>query len=135
MSKEKKSNWLCLRDVTDIAMKEPEKQSWCVHSETFKDFIMTAKDIKDTIGNFDWAGWEFMPLSKPTNEKSLIDKEPSPKFKVLNIFNYKKLEDELNNFSKEHPDSIIDVKFNTTYIHQNNLKYSILYSVLITYND
>ena len=123
-------NWIDLYKVLELSETEPDRDVWCLHEVSYKDFTLKAKDIKATIGNFDWSGFKFAPLDKHIEEY-----EPYTKFQILSAYNHDELVVMLNEFSRKHPASIIDVKYNTTCTNDKNENYNILHSVLITYND
>ena len=60
--------WKSLDDVIAIAETNPNQEFWCVSSDAKKDFIMTAAEIKSTIGNFDWTGVNFALITKNVPE-------------------------------------------------------------------
>lgn len=122
--------WIDLHEVINLAETEPNKTIWCLHEATYKDFTMSAQDIKTTIGNFDWSGFKFAPLDEP-----IENDEPYTKFQILSAYNHQELTVMLNEFSRKHPSSIIDIKYNTTCTNVRDDDYNILHSVLITYND
>ena len=126
---EKKSNWLNLNDIINLSETEPDRQVWCINEDTYKDFMMSAKDIKDTIGNFEWSGWSFMPLTKLSEKSVIDDEEDYIKFKTIFSHRASDLDEKLNQFSKEHC-NILDTQFQIT-----NLANEMFYAVLIKYRD
>lgn len=53
------NNWKSLDEIIKLAEENPNQKFWCVGSDFGKDFIMTAAEIKSTIGDFDWNGFNF----------------------------------------------------------------------------
>ena len=64
-----KSIWMSLKEVVKLSEVKPNQNIWCINKENYNDFIMTAKDIKDTIGNFEWTGWSFGIIANSYKEE------------------------------------------------------------------
>ena len=54
------SVFISLEEVLKIAEENPNQKIWCI-SETndTADFITTAKEIKDSMGNLSWSNIKF----------------------------------------------------------------------------
>lgn len=56
--------WKSLDEIIAISETNPNQTFWCVTEGNKKNFIMTAAEIKSTIGNFDWSGVNFALITK-----------------------------------------------------------------------
>lgn len=63
------SNQYTFEEVMHLADFEPDKQIWCINMEGTIDFITTAKDIKSTVGNFNWEGVSFMKIGDSKDDQ------------------------------------------------------------------
>lgn len=65
---------LSFGDVIHIAETNPNQNIWCISMDGRVDFIMSADEIKKTVGNFDWEGVDFMLVEN--KEESAENPEP-----------------------------------------------------------
>lgn len=64
------NNWKSLDEIIKLAEENPNQNIWCISMDGRVDFMMTASEIKETIGNFDWTGVNFTIVNKDKNSKS-----------------------------------------------------------------
>ena len=64
------NNWKSLDEIIKLAEENPNQNIWCISMDGRVDFMMTASEIKKTIGNFDWTGVKFTIVNADKNSKS-----------------------------------------------------------------
>lgn len=65
---------LSYEEVIKLAETDPDRKIWCISIDGRVDFMTTAKEIKDTAGNFDWTGVSFGYI-KDSDEKGQDNQE------------------------------------------------------------
>lgn len=71
-----------LGEIINLSDKYPNTKIWCLSVTREVDFVTTAKDIRDTVGNFDWNGITFYIVTNGDKEleeelekqKDIVDK-------------------------------------------------------------
>lgn len=130
-------NKLTLTEIVDLSEKDPTRSIWCISDDGKKDFILTAKDIKDSVGTLDWAGVTFFYLHEPeeAEDKSTI-KIPKRGIKsrvvtecqILEATNPDEMEAEINKVLSYDEIEVVDIKYSVAVDGAD-----LLYSTLIVY--
>lgn len=71
-----------LGEIINLSDKYPNTKIWCLSVTREVDFVTTAKDIRDTVGNFNWNGITFYIVTNGDKEleeelekqKDIVDK-------------------------------------------------------------
>lgn len=133
-------NKLTLTEIVDLSEKDPTRSIWCVSDDGKKDFILTAKDIKDSVGTLDWAGVTFFYLQEPEEQEPEEDKStikiPKRGIKsrvvtecqILEATNPDEMEAEINKVLSYDEIEIVDIKYSVIEDGAD-----LLYSTLIVY--
>lgn len=130
--------WLTLDEVLDIAEKEPDQLIWCISDDMSKDFTITASNIKESIGTFDWNGVKFGFISSndeegettvsSSSEITLAGKTTNTKIEILEDINSTTLVTKANDFM--HGKTVVLVQYSVIPATVDNVP---VYSVMIQY--
>ena len=75
--------WRTLDEVIRLAEENPNQKIWCISNYKKADFVMTAAEIKQTIGNFDWDGINFAIVTEKENTSTIPNYVPKAKPKII----------------------------------------------------
>lgn len=134
------NTWLELNDVTRL---EPETKIWCISMDGRVDFLMTAGEIKNTIGNFDWTDVKFGLVldPKPKKEETEVEskqvktatikgKKTIHKIKILSSGVKEDIEERANAFMENK--NVVDIKYQTE-SRESDMSLMVTYTVMIHY--
>ncbi|WP_304393440.1 hypothetical protein [uncultured Clostridium sp.] len=134
------NTWLELRDVVNL---EPETKIWCVSMDGRVDFLMTAGEIKDTVGNFDWTDVKFGLVLDPKPKKEEVKVEDKSiktatikgkktihKIKILSSGVKEDIEERANAFMENK--NVVDIKYQTE-SRESDMSLMVTYTVMIHY--
>lgn len=139
--------WKSFNEIIEIAETNPSQQIWCINDEGTIDFITTAKDIKNTVGNFNWEGVNFGIVGKNDDEAhdeqsdelqvpeeqvgelQISAKKITHKIEVIKTSNAVELSTIANNFMENK--QIVNIEYQTNTVIAP--KHAVEYSVMIHY--
>lgn len=134
------NTWLELRDVVNL---EPETKIWCISMDGRVDFLMTAGEIKDTVGNFDWTDVKFGLVLDPKPKKEEVKVEDKSiktatikgkkaihKIKIISSGVKEDIEERANAFMENK--NVVDIKYQTE-SRESNASLMVTYTVMIHY--
>ena len=124
-------------EIMELAETDPDQKIWCISMDGGTDFVMTAKEIKQTVGNYDWHGVSFGIINedhaedRSENQSEACDpsecdyyegkhaykddlyiQKSQVKVKFFTAIELKALEERINSFIKDL--DVINIKFETS---------------------